>query len=537
MTKSFKNWLEKEAALKQAAEAAAMNKLEQVAGAKDVPVSDEGSAGQHSAAENGGHQYSKAEMETYLRSFFEGYDYDYSGYITSADFHSALLSFPDGPSDAVASQLVESIQEDGYCCYEKFVQNYISEIGLQDEPYDEAAYSEWQNAQQHDQGWEEGQNYQQSGNDEWGGGQQYSEGTGVNDWGHQQQHVEETIPCSYCTDCEGTPAAHAAATNGHVECLEAYLTGVARSAAGEEPLQLVGALDSSSRTALFCACAANQFNCLALMLQVCDEAVEAGGASGVKAVQDVLNAQDKRGETAVHAASVNGFHECLEMLLQSGAESDVPNHKGQEPVHLTHGEECLEVLVDFGADVYTQDNMGRTTVFMAAANGEEGVLRGLLDMDEDQLMIDLGDDRGDTPLHAAACNGRLTCAKLLLETMADPCVANGQGLVPGYLAECNGHVRCVELFEKYKGYKRQTDLTEAKAKEDAKHAERERKEKRGKTGHSLQRKKISPSGPRPQTKMVLFTTGMLILGRADGRHQMGMTLTRSWLRVQRARAA
>ena len=472
----FHELSEKEAALQQqAADAAAMDKLMQVAGAEETPaVADEPAAG------GGDHQYSKAEMETYLRSFFEGYDYDYSGYITSADFHAALLSFPDGPSDAVATQLVKSIEEDGYCCYEKFVQNYISEIGLKDEPYDEATYDDWQQAQQLDEAWTGEQYHQhdeqhqqhQGGGDGWG--EQYHSGSDAHGWDHQQQ-ARETVPCSYCVDGEGTPAVHAAATNGHVECLEAYLTGRARSAAGEEPLQLVGALDASARTALFCACAANQFNCVAVMLQTCDEAVESGGASGVKAVQDVLNAQDKRGDTAVHAATVNGFHECLEMLLQSGAESDVPNHKGQEPVHLSHGENCLEVLVDFAADVYAQDSMGRTTVFMAAANGEEGVLRGLLDMDEDQLMIDLGDDRGDTPLHAAACNGRHSCLKLLLETMADPGIGNAQGLLPGYLAECNGHVRCVELLEKYGGYKRQTDLTEAKAREDAKHAEREKK--------------------------------------------------------------
>ena len=50
-------------------------------------------------------EYTKVEMEEYLRSFFSPYDHDWSGYITQDDFHSALLSFPDGPSAEVATQV------------------------------------------------------------------------------------------------------------------------------------------------------------------------------------------------------------------------------------------------------------------------------------------------------------------------------------------------------------------------------------------------------------------------------------------------
>ena len=469
----FEELAKKEAELeKKAADAAALDKLQEIAGVQDGSAVDSTAEyGETSEGKTSEHQYSKAEMETYLRGFFECYDYDYSGYITSKDFHAALLSFPDGPSEAVATQLVKSIEEDGYCCYEKFVQNYISEIGLEDEPYDDTTY----NYQQQSEAWPAAEGGNHSQEHAWDGHEQYQNQN--SDWNDHQESYQSPhgIPCFYCVDSEGIPAVHAAATNGHVECLEKYITGAAVSAAGNLPMQLVGALDSSGRTSIFCACAANQFNCLALLLQTCDEAMESGGARGVKTVQDVLNAQDKRGDTAVHAATVNGFHECLDMLLQSGAESDVPNHKGQEPVHLVHGENCLGVLMDFGADVYAQDSMGRTSIFMAAANGEVEVLRELLDIDEDQLMLDLGDDRGDTPLHAASCNGRHACVKLLLETMADPSKRNEQDLLPGYLAECNGHVMCVELLEKYGGYKRKTDLKEAKAREETKLAEREMK--------------------------------------------------------------
>ena len=186
------------------------------------------------------HQYSKKEMEDYLRLFFAPYDHDWSGYIPSSDFKEALLSFPDGPSEAVADQLVQSVEKDGYCCYEEFVQNYIREIGIQDDP--EEAVTE---QQQQSQGGDEG---------EWQGGEE-------NHPYYQEPEDPYKIPCNYCVDSEGMPATHAAATFGHAECLEAYLKGEATSVAPK------GALDSSGRTALFCACAANQFNCIALLLQ------------------------------------------------------------------------------------------------------------------------------------------------------------------------------------------------------------------------------------------------------------------------------
>ena len=218
-----------------------MNKLEGVLNAEEANTANTAHTTE-GKEENKEEQpeYTKQEMEEYLRAFFAPYDPEWSGYITGDDFHAALLSFPDGPSDAVARQLVQSVEKDGYCCYEEFVQNYIKEIGIQDEPYDEQAYQQWEEEQHHQQ-------HQQQQQEE------------VHD--EANYHDPYAIPCSYCVDQEGMPATHTAATYGHVECLEAYLNGTAESLAPK------GALDSNGRTALFCACAANSFNCVALLLQ------------------------------------------------------------------------------------------------------------------------------------------------------------------------------------------------------------------------------------------------------------------------------
>ena len=170
---------------------------------------------------------------------------------------------------------------------------------------------------------------------------------------------------------------------------------------------------------------------------------------------------DFRGDTAVHATSINGHTACLQLLLQSGAEVDMPNRKGQLATHLARNNECMQTLVDHSGDVFGVDHVGRTTLFVACSNGRESALHCLLDLDEDQLMLNLADDRGDTPLHAASCNGHVGCVRLLLQTMADPSITNSQSLLPGYLAECNGHIDVVVLLEEYSGYTRQTDMANA----------------------------------------------------------------------------
>lgn len=167
-----------------------------------------------------------------------------------------------------------------------------------------------------------------------------------------------------------------------------------------------GALDSSGRTALFCGSAASQFNCVALLLQDDDSPA-------------VLDHQDFRGDTAIHASSSSGANECLQLLLQSGAEVDIPNRKGQLATHVARDDLCLQTLIDHSGDVFGVDNVGRTTVFTACSNGRVSALRVLLDLDQDMLMLNLNDDRGDTPLHAASCNGHTECVRLLLQTMVN----------------------------------------------------------------------------------------------------------------------
>ena len=59
------------------------------------------------------------------------------------------------------------------------------------------------------------------------------------------------------------------------------------------------------------------------------------------------------------------------------------------------------------------------------------------------------DKRGDTPLHAAACNGSIECLLLLLQHGIDPRLSNNSGLKAIDLAVCNRHKRCKDILAEY----------------------------------------------------------------------------------------
>lgn len=59
------------------------------------------------------------------------------------------------------------------------------------------------------------------------------------------------------------------------------------------------------------------------------------------------------------------------------------------------------------------------------------------------------DKRGDTPLHAAACNGAIECLLLLLQHGIDPRHKNLSGLKAIDLAVRNRHQKCKNILAEY----------------------------------------------------------------------------------------
>ena len=70
-------------------------------------------------------------------------------------------------------------------------------------------------------------------------------------------------------------------------------------------------------------------------------------------------------------------------------------------------------------------------------------------LDQDETSLIIRDSRGDTPLHASACNGSVECLLLLLQHGVDPMITNQKGLKAIDLAIRNKQNKCRELLAEY----------------------------------------------------------------------------------------
>ena len=88
------------------------------------------------------------------------------------------------------------------------------------------------------------------------------------------------------------------------------------------------------------------------------------------------------GYTALMKASANGYHECVKLLLETGA--DVNDTSTQSQTSLMYSAmfghvACLNLLIGAGADVNTKDIAGSKALFMASAFGHEKCVKSLIE--------------------------------------------------------------------------------------------------------------------------------------------------------------
>ncbi|KAE8885536.1 hypothetical protein PF005_g18068 [Phytophthora fragariae] len=236
--------------------------------------------------------------------------------------------------------------------------------------------------------------------------------------------------CSQCSRSRDMPPMHCAAYTGHVTCLE--LLHHAETEVTDDKKTTTW-LDKKQRTPLFYACAANQLECCALLARV---------------RRVWLNTADRQMDTPVHVCCFFGRHECLQLLLDAGADPHGRNAKGFKPSHLAATPECLEALLAFGDDLLQGDKLGRSPLFVACARNRVACVEFLCAWNNQSRswMLELEDQRGDRAIHAAACNGSTASLAVLLRYGADPLTNNAKGMSPKDLAAANKHPECEELL-------------------------------------------------------------------------------------------
>ena len=154
--------------------------------------------------------------------------------------------------------------------------------------------------------------------------------------------------------------------------------------------------------------------------------------------------------------------DCARILLDKGFDVNGRFKRDYTPLELADNRRLVELLLGSGADIDRQGSLGVTALFRAAEEGDEDIVRTLLDRDanvyisnfqnQNPLMIaisegheaiarmiiqkyedlDVSDDRGQTALFKASSQGRNEVVRLLLEKGADIYIQSTHMEIEGY---------------------------------------------------------------------------------------------------------
>jgi ankyrin repeat protein len=119
-----------------------------------------------------------------------------------------------------------------------------------------------------------------------------------------------------------------------------------------------------------------------------------------------VNAGTGNRKTALHIASASGRTEIVKALLDAGAQVDVADQDGNEPLHIAVANpangQIVKDLLNAGARVDAVNNDGMQPIHLAARSAGAGTVRTLL---ASGAKSDAADSHGLRPLHLVAQGG------------------------------------------------------------------------------------------------------------------------------------
>jgi ankyrin repeat protein len=125
----------------------------------------------------------------------------------------------------------------------------------------------------------------------------------------------------------------------------------------------------------------------------------------------VLRARDAYGLSALHYAAEGGSEECVQLLLDAGADKAARARDGRMAWRCTASARVAQLLLPDGADA-------RASALVAATVGDEAALRDVLAAHGAAALAE-SDERGFSALHVAARRGDAACVRALLDAGAE----------------------------------------------------------------------------------------------------------------------
>ena len=150
-----------------------------------------------------------------------------------------------------------------------------------------------------------------------------------------------------------------------------------------------------------------------------------------------INFRDHRGRTALWWASRRGDTAMTSILIQNGADVNIPSELGYLPLHtaLWNSEKCAKILLDANADTASVDGNGWPTLVVGSYRGasiniiERIILQG--------NNINIMTKQGFTALMAAAQEGHTQVCEYLISQNANKDFVNNHGECALHFAVCN----------------------------------------------------------------------------------------------------